>query len=681
MAPLTAARAYNGLTMTTVTDDIRDRLDIAEVVGGYVQLKKAGRSYKGLCPFHAEKTPSFTVDPARGTWHCFGACSTGGDVFSFVMRAENTDFRGALEILARRAGVALEAPTPQGEARERHKARLQDALAAAAAFYHRQLMRAPEAEVARDYLKGRAFTGEVARSFELGWAPAGWEALTTALRHEGFGEEDLVAAGLARARDTGGLYDYFRGRLMIPIRDPRGRAIGFGARTLEPDGQPKYLNSPQTELFDKSRVLFALDKAGPSIRAEGEAVVVEGYTDVIRAHAANCANVVASLGTALTAHHVQALKRRAKRIILALDADAAGQAATLRGLAMAQEALVGESVRPVPTAEGLVRYVHQLDVDLRVATLPEGQDPDDVLAADPDLWRTLIRAAQPVMAFLIDAVARGADLESPRGKSEAVEQLLPFLAEIPDPVQRAAWVAEVSQRVRVSERSIENRLAAPKPVRRAPRQALEPQPEEAPPPFLDDGASDAPPWALDQPQAPTKPRPAPRPPTPALQFGQGGSDLGGYILGHLLAAPRRLKDVNARLRSDAQPALGPEDFDGALERDLLVAVRHAMLGVPPPDAPDEHRLEALPEAHAVLAAALRARAAAEPPTTEAARVESLRTATLRLREQARRRSLEGLRFLQAEAGADEKGAFGARVAELAVELAGLQKLLSRDITR
>ncbi len=630
-------------------DEVRDRLDIVEVVGGYVQLKKAGRTYKALCPFHQEKTPSFVVNPERGTWHCFGACGTGGDVFSFVMRAENLDFRGALEFLARRAGVALETPSPAAEARQRQRDRLQAALAAAAAFYHRQLMRAGEAETARAYLKQRAFSSDTARQFELGWAPASWDALLVALRAEGFEADELVAAGLAREREGGGLYDYFRGRLTFPIRNARGRAIGFGARTLEPDGQPKYLNSPQTDVFDKSRVLYGLDQAAQAIRAAGEAVVVEGYTDVIRAHASGCGNVVAALGTALTVAHIQALKRRAKRIVLALDADAAGQAATLRGLSLAQEALVGDEVRPVLTASGLVRYVQQLDVDLRVATLPPGQDPDDVLRADPDAWRELVRGAQPVMTFLIEAIAHEVDLDTPRGKSEAIDYLLPFLAEIPDPVLRAAWVAEVAARVRVDERNIENRLAAPRPARRPPR---------PPAATLDD------PPPADEPSPAVARRPHP------------GADLAGYLLGNLLVAPRRLRDVNNRLASEGQAPLGAADFDGALERDLLEAVRHAVRGVPPPDAPAEHRLDALPAGHAALAAALEARARAEPAVPEPARIQALRTTVLRLRERAHRQSLEALRFLAAEAAPEEQATYTARVAALSAELLGLQRLLA-----
>jgi DNA primase len=266
------------------------------------------------------------------------------------------------------------------------------------------------------------------------------------------------------------------------------------------------------------------------------------------------------------------------------------------------------------------------------------------------------------MSFLIEAVAEDVDLSTPTGKSEAVERLLPFLQEIPDPVQRAAWVAEVAQQVRLDERSIENRLTAPRPPRRAPRQRT-----GAEAALLDEGAGPAP---LDGGGGPLPGRP----PAP-------GTDLEGYILGALLAAPRRLRDVNSRLRSDAQPPLAADDFDSAVARDLLAAVRHASLGVPPPDAPAEQRLDTLPAVHAELAASLLARAEAEPPTTEPARVASLHRATLRLREQARRRALEALRFLQADAAGDDRADHVRSVAALAAELATLQKLLSREQVR
>ncbi|MBW2464874.1 MAG: DNA primase, partial [Deltaproteobacteria bacterium] len=379
-------------------DEVRDRLDIVEVVGDYVQLKRSGRSYKGLCPFHDEKTPSFIVFPDSGNWRCFGACAVGGDAFDFVMRLENLDFRGALEHLARRYGVVLEPPTPAAAERKSHRDRLLEATAAAAEFFHAQLMRTPAAEPARDYLRQRDFGIDTAQSFGLGWAPDEWSALATHLNGKGFNESELLDAGLVKARDSGGVYDAFRGRIVFPIHDTRGRPIGFGARTLDPEGVPKYLNSSQSEIFDKSHVLYGLHRAVRAMRSEDAAVVVEGYTDVVRAHMAGFENVVASLGTAITEHQLRALKRYTHTMVLALDADAAGQAATLRGLEVAREAAAG-GVVPVPTGRGM-HYAQRVDVDLRVVSMPAGKDPDDVIRDGPANWRKLVTGARPVMDYL-----------------------------------------------------------------------------------------------------------------------------------------------------------------------------------------------------------------------------------------------------------------------------------------
>ncbi|RIL04715.1 DNA primase, partial [bacterium] len=445
--------------MSTI-DDVRDRIDIVEVVGEYVALKRAGRIYRGLCPFHDERTPSFVVYPDSGNWRCFGACATGGNAFDFVMRVENIDFRAALEILARRAGVVLAPPSPAAAKRESERDRMLAATAAAVDFYHAQLMRGAAADPGRAYLRARAFGADVAQAFQLGWAPAAGTALVEHLTARGFGPDALVAAGLARPREGGGgVFDLFRGRLMIPIHDARGHAIGFGARTLDPDGVPKYLNSPQSPIFDKGHMLFGLHRAARAIRAGGVAVVVEGYTDVIRAHAAGFDNVVASLGTALTEHQVKLLKRFAGVIVLALDADAAGQAATLRGLEVAREAAAGDVV-PVPTASGMVRYEHRLDVELRVAALPPGRDPDDVIRADPETWRAAVAAAKPLMAYLFDALTADLDLTEPRGRIKAADRLIPVIADIPDVVGRSAWLSRLAALIQIDERDLAARLPA-----------------------------------------------------------------------------------------------------------------------------------------------------------------------------------------------------------------------------
>lgn len=443
----------------SAADEVRARLDIVDVVGDYVPLKRAGRVYKGLCPFHDERTPSFTVFPDSGNWRCFGACATGGDAFDFVMRIENADFRRALEILARRVGVTLEPPSAAAAARQETQERLREACSQALDQYHRLLLRSPAAAAARDYLKGRGFDTTVAQAFQLGWSPPDGRFLCGQLLAAGFTERELLDAGLAREREGGGgIYDTFRGRLMIPIHDAAGHAIGFGARTLEPGGIPKYLNSPQGPLFDKSHTLFGLHRAAREIRAGGTAVVVEGYTDVIRAHAAGFGNVVASLGTAITEHQVRLLAGHATSIVLALDADAAGQAATLRGLEVARQAAVGQA-QPQPTGRGGVRYHARSAVELKVARLPSGMDPDDVLRTDPAGWRQMVEGARPVLEHLFSALTADLNLADPLHKSQAADRLLPVVAGIGDPVSRRAWLGSLAIRLGVDERILESRLA------------------------------------------------------------------------------------------------------------------------------------------------------------------------------------------------------------------------------
>ncbi|HEX9074221.1 MAG TPA: DNA primase, partial [Anaerolineae bacterium] len=298
--------------MSTV-DDVKQKIDIVDVIGQYVTLKRAGRNFKALCPFHNEKTPSFIVFPDQGTWHCFGSCGMGGDVFTFLMKKENIDFGEALRRLAQRAGVELSRERP-GEDVERK--RLREVLAAAAAHYHYLLKQHPAAQVAREYIARRFITPETMGLFEIGYSLNEWEAMKSFLVGKGYSVHDLEAVGLVIQREGGGTYDRFRGRLMFPIRDRNGQVIGFGARTLSGD-EPKYLNSPQTPLFDKSGTLYGLDLAKDAIRAQNLAVIVEGYMDVIGAHQGGFKNVVASLGTALTEKQLGLLKRLTKRYALA----------------------------------------------------------------------------------------------------------------------------------------------------------------------------------------------------------------------------------------------------------------------------------------------------------------------------------------------------------------------------
>jgi DNA primase len=440
-----------------VIDEVKNRIDVVELISSYVPLKKAGRNYKGLCPFHTEKTPSFVVFPDTQTWHCFGACGIGGDVFRFIMQREGMDFSEALRELARRAGVPLSPPTPRSEAADKQREKLLGIHAAAAQYFHYLLRQSKEGAHAREYLAGRAISSETDERFQLGYALDTWEGLKGHLIGRGYAEDDLVEAGLLVKKETGSSYDRFRDRLIIPIRDAQGRVIAFGARALNPNDVPKYLNSPQSPLFDKSSTLFGLDLAKQAIRDADRAVIVEGYMDVLSAHQHGYANVVAGMGTALTEAQLRLLKRFTKNFVLALDADVAGDAATLRGITLARETLDRQAV-PVPTGQGLIRFEDQLDADIRIATLPPGRDPDDILRQTPDVWPEIIEKALPVIDFYLQVVSAQYDLATAKGKSALVRDVLPLLKEVNDRVERNHYVGRLARLVRIDERALMTEL-------------------------------------------------------------------------------------------------------------------------------------------------------------------------------------------------------------------------------
>lgn len=445
------------MNRVSVIDEVKDRLDVVEVVSSYLQLNKAGRNYKALCPFHSEKTPSFVVFPESQHWYCFGACNEGGDVFSFVMKMEGWDFRTALEELARRAGVVLQPQTPAQEQASEEADRLRALLATAARYYHHVLLHASEAEGARRYVESRGLSQETVADFVLGYSLPGWDRTRDYLTEKGYSVEDLLAAGLVVERESGGTYDRFRERLMIPIRDRRGRVCGFGARTLDPQGVPKYLNSPRTDLFDKSRTLFGLHMARRAIRREDRVVVVEGYMDVMQARQAGYENVVAQMGTALTEAQLKQLRRYSKRIVLALDPDTAGVQATLHGVEVAQEALDKEW-EPVFDPRGLLSHEGRLGAEMRVLQLPNGQDPDDVIRADADHWSRLVEEALPVVDFYLQLLVSGADLEDTKVKAHIVDELLPVLRAVANPIEREDYAQKIARTLRVDERAVLARL-------------------------------------------------------------------------------------------------------------------------------------------------------------------------------------------------------------------------------
>lgn len=450
-------------------DEVKQRLDIVDVVGGYVKLDKAGRNLRAVCPFHEEKTPSFFVFPERQSWKCFG-CGEGGDLVSFVMKREGIDFGEALKMLAERAGVQLK--QRREPVREAAAERLYRANDTAAEYYRDLLSREPAAQRARDYLSERGLDRKVIDDFGLGFSLA--EGMKRHLLDRGFGEADLRAAGLLGERD-GRTYDYFRNRLMFPIRDARGRAVGFGARSLD-DSVPKYLNSPQSEIFEKSGVLYGLDRATAAIREKGLVVIVEGYMDVIAAHQHGFGNVVASMGTALTERQIGLLKKLTRNLAFALDADAAGDAATVRGIEVARRSLDREALA-LPSLHGATS---RLKASISMISLPKGRDPDDLIREDPHEWQRLVDGAVSLIDHLMAVTISKLDITRPEGKSLASDELLPLIAELEDETEREFYLNRLSSLLGVTEKTLLEKVAARAgSTRRRKAGKVEPRPSSA----------------------------------------------------------------------------------------------------------------------------------------------------------------------------------------------------------
>lgn len=454
-----------------VIAEIKSRIDIEDVVGEKVRLSRAGRNLKGLCPFHGEKTPSFVVYPKDGSFHCFG-CGQNGDIFGFLMKTEGLDFRGALEKLARKAGVELKPRNEQAAAEDRQRERLKEACAAAALFYHNLLRQHAGAAQARAYAEKRGLTLSIWELFQVGYAPESWDILLNHLTSRGFTVQECVDAGLAAEREEGGAYDRFRNRLLFPIRDHKGAVVGFGGRALGDGQTPKYLNSPQSAVFDKSQILYGLDLARPNIQRNGQVVIVEGYMDVVVAHQAGQTNVVGTIGTALTDHHAELLKRIAKKVILCLDPDTAGDMAALKGSEVLQEHAEKISI-PVRGERGLMGVERRSQLEIRVMQLPRGIDPDELLLAEggPARWEQLRDGALPLVDHVIGVVAAKHDLNSAHGKSEAVSEMALYVREIGDPVQRAHYMQRVASVLRVPEDAVREAIGRATPQKRDGRKA------------------------------------------------------------------------------------------------------------------------------------------------------------------------------------------------------------------
>ena len=439
---------------------VREATDIVAVIGEYVQLKRVGRRWQGLCPFHAEKTPSFSVNAEMGVYHCFG-CKVSGDAITFLREVEHADFVEAVERLAGRSGITLRYTSP-GEGADRQKrGKLTEALEQAVEWYHKRLLTAADAGPARGYLRHRGYDGDVVRQYKLGWAPDDWDALATGL---GVGTDKGVAAqvfsdsGLGFRNKGGRIQDSFRARLLFPIFDPSGKPVGFGGRVLPGGDGPKYKNSVDNAVYRKSRVLYGLNWAKQDIVNAGEVIVCEGYTDVIGFAQAGIARAVATCGTALTEDHVRVLRRFAPRIVLAFDADSAGQTA----------------------AERFSQWEHAFELEVAVADLPPGADPGDLAQSDPERLVAAVSDAVDFMDFRINRVLGEADLSSVKGQVRAGERAARLVAEHPNPEIRDKYLVEVADRCSVNADHL--RTVAADARRRGPRRAPRPVAEDAPHP-------------------------------------------------------------------------------------------------------------------------------------------------------------------------------------------------------
>jgi DNA primase len=420
-------------------DRVRDAVDMLAVVSQHTELRRAGPTeYTGRCPFHDERTPSFGVNPVEKVYHCFG-CQASGDVFRFVMETEGLDFTGALQALADRFGVELqtEAEDPQAAAKRQRRERLHSLLGRAATYYERYLWDASEAQPARAYLLGRGLREETLREFRVGYAPSAWDRMLTASRRAGFGEEELLATGLAQRSKTnpGRIYDRFRERIMFPSADARGNVLGFGARAMRDNQQPKYLNTAEGDIYQKRRVLFGIDRARAAAARAGSVILVEGYTDVLALHQAGLQNAVGIMGTALTEEQIDQLRRVADVLELCLDADRAGQDAMLRAAQLSD----------------------RRNLQLRVVPLPEGTDPAELIErAGADALRERVAGSVPFVAFHVDRILERTDTTSAEGRDRAFKQLLPALERL----ERGAFGDELLRRVAGRLELSEARLAS-----------------------------------------------------------------------------------------------------------------------------------------------------------------------------------------------------------------------------
>ncbi len=627
-------------------DEIKARIDIVDLASeAGVKLRRSGRTQTGFCPFHSNtRTPAFVIWPETGTWRCFGECNEGGDIFRFVMKKEGVDFKEALHRLAERAGVQLEEYQAEKPEQKEENARLRNLLEDAVTFYRHQLLNTPAGKVALDYLlEKRHLTLQTIENFGLGYAPHSWDATLKHFTAKGYTTQDLLDIGLATERQAdpsassgqvsqstnpqftdSHVYDKFRHRIMIPIRDENGKMTGFGGRILTPPSPPpfpkemggagegpKFMNSPQTVLFDKGRLLYGLDRARKPIRAADQAVIVEGYLDVIAVHQAGYENVVSPMGTALTEDQLRLLKKFTRKIVLALDPDTAGQKAVLRGLDAARASMDREEELRFD-ARGLLRHEARLQADLRVASMPDELDPDEIVARDPQEWAKLIETAKPIVEHVLDTLMADKNVNDPKVKGEIAAQMLPLIEDLPNPVERDSYRQMLARRLKVDERTLIGTKAPVSPGRR-PRPKVE--------------------AAQEQKAA------------PAASSSSRFKKVESSCLALLLRRPDLLPHLDRRLQEAGLVALTEADFEYTDHQIILRLVQQSL----EQDEKDQayyveaHLDESLRETYASLTAQ------PAPKGRDERLLDELTRQILQLRQQSLSESVNQLRFMLEEA--------------------------------
>jgi len=419
-------------------EEIKNRLDVVEVIGSYIKVYKTGANYRAVCPFHSEKKPSFFISPARQIWHCFG-CGTGHNIFDFVMKIEGVEFGDALRILAQRAGVELKKPTPQDLAWQSERVKLYEICELATKFFEKQLEESKVGEEARKYLLARGLKEESLSKWRLGYAPDVWQSLSDFLTSRGYKKTEVEKSGLGLTSEKGSFYDRFRGRIIFPVFDFNSQIVGFGGRVFKDKDNKeiaKYVNTPSTLLYDKSNILYGLDKAKVEIRKKDSCVLVEGYMDCIMAHQAGTENTVATSGTALTPGQLKILKRYTENLTLGFDMDVAGEGATKRGIDLAQ-------------VQGF---------NIKVVRLPEGKDAAEIIFKNPKEWEEALLNQKSIYEFYFESAFSGRDAENPEGKKEISKILLPVIKKIPNQIEKSFWIQKLSKKLKVREEEVREEL-------------------------------------------------------------------------------------------------------------------------------------------------------------------------------------------------------------------------------